>query len=727
MMKVPSTFLCFILLVILCSLLVPFACAQNATTISISSSSLLSSATSSSSSSISSIVDSTSSSIDSSSLSASSLSSSLSSSSSTSSADSISTATSSSSSSLSLSSSSVTVAATTDASSSLSVSLTSSTASSSLVSTSSSGGDDTTSTSSSTSSTPVSTSSSSTISSSSPSVSSSLSSTSSSTTGSIVPPIEHEQEWDIDTAYCDPSSSPCPLTIHQGDRIRFTSMDNIKHNIHATHKDNGGDYFKSADFRGTVSSPSILSYPFPDLGSFIVICDYHDFMVIEVIVVKTDDDTTSSSTASMTSSSTSSSRVSTTTTTSYITSTGGSNQKGCNNNEQYKGAFCNPDSSLTITYVLDCGAGTMDATIQSTKGKGWVGFGLASKPAMQGADVVMGYVTASGEVRIQEGYTTVSGRPPTPASSLGDGSSSLVCCATGKEDDETGTTISFVKRLRPTGGSHQFGINPGFTQIIWAYHASADDFTTRHSNRGITQFDFYTGKLDPSLSPSSSSSRLVLAHGSLMVVAWVLLSGGNTYFARYLKSLGHRWFLVHAWGHGLAVGLVLISFIIIEVHIATAPHFYNAHHIIGIIVVGLAILQIIGGILSHVLYDPKRSRVPIFPDMAHHWMGRLNYLLALVNVFLGFAEYYYGRMMDPKYVAVNIIFALFLAFLFFFILWCEYQNRASLSSSSSHHQRLEQDLNSKVDRTGQFLRYFYVYLGVSIVVVAILIGIMGSR
>jgi len=44
------------------------------------------------------------------------------------------------------------------------------------------------------------------------------------------------------------------------------------------------------------------------------------------------------------------------------------------------------------------------------------------------------------------------------------------------------------------------------------------------------------------------------------------------------------------------------------------------------------------GVISHVKFDPHRLTVPVWPDQIHWWLGRLLWVAALVNLFLGVWE-----------------------------------------------------------------------------------------
>jgi hypothetical protein len=102
-----------------------------------------------------------------------------------------------------------------------------------------------------------------------------------------------------------------------------------------------------------------------------------------------------------------------------------------------------------------------------------------------------------------------------------------------------------------------------------------------------------------------------------------------------------RWF--HAATQLLAVTLTLVAFVLITVYTRKLhlPQFRSqgGHRIIGLIVFILSIIQPILGGLNVYMYNPKRTRIPIFPDQIHRFNGGILALLALANIWLGLSLY----------------------------------------------------------------------------------------
>lgn len=123
--------------------------------------------------------------------------------------------------------------------------------------------------------------------------------------------------------------------------------------------------------------------------------------------------------------------------------------------------------------------------------------------------------------------------------------------------------------------------------------------------------------------------------------------------SRYMKAMTPRWFPTHVALQTIGVALIIVSFILIVVEhggsISVGPH-----QIIGVIVFGLTLSLPILGIIADRMFDAKRKIAPVFPDQVrqnhvltsrcsidltslqiHWWVGRLTFLGAIVNVFLG--------------------------------------------------------------------------------------------
>ena len=68
---------------------------------------------------------------------------------------------------------------------------------------------------------------------------------------------------------------------------------------------------------------------------------------------------------------------------------------------------------------------------------------------------------------------------------------------------------------------------------------------------------------------------------------------------------------------------------------STGAEFSEPHHYIGIITVGLSLIQPIIGYLADKLWNPQRKFIPIWPDKIHWWFGHVIIAMATASVITG--------------------------------------------------------------------------------------------
>ncbi|MEW5826171.1 MAG: DOMON domain-containing protein [Candidatus Bipolaricaulota bacterium] len=120
-----------------------------------------------------------------------------------------------------------------------------------------------------------------------------------------------------------------------------------------------------------------------------------------------------------------------------------------------------------------------DATVlivaMTSPGTGWVSVGLDPESAMQGADYILAAVS-SGELRIEDHFGTSRFGHAIDAQSD-------VLAAAGRELERE-TTVEFAIPL-DSGDPADKPLRSGSTyEALLAYHASSDDLSVRHSDRG---------------------------------------------------------------------------------------------------------------------------------------------------------------------------------------------------------------------------------------------------
>ncbi|KAL3864280.1 hypothetical protein ACJMK2_005976 [Sinanodonta woodiana] len=138
----------------------------------------------------------------------------------------------------------------------------------------------------------------------------------------------------------------------------------------------------------------------------------------------------------------------------------------------------------------------------------------------------------------------------------------------------------------------------------------------------------------------SSLPEKTRVHGSLMIVAWMLLVGIATVIARHFKSmfkskklLGTKiWFQIHRAAAVLAWTLTAISFIIIFVHVGGLTKLSATHGYVGIAVMAASSVQVLAGMLRPGLDSSIR---PVF-NWGHWFLGKSSHILSAVSLFLAF-------------------------------------------------------------------------------------------
>jgi hypothetical protein len=198
------------------------------------------------------------------------------------------------------------------------------------------------------------------------------------------------------------------------------------------------------------------------------------------------------------------------------------------------------------------------------------------------------------------------------------------------------TTISFVRKFN-TGDSNLD--NPisttGVTDIV--YSMGTSDTLAYHgsSNRGAGAVNFASGQASTTGINNQQHKRVW--HGALMFAAFLVFFPLGIFLPAFFKWIGGSWFRIHVVNQVLTVLLVYSSFIVIIEWTASQQlsHFRAPHQRLGLSIVIIMTITPFFGMLADFMYDPKRKRVPVFPDMVHCFFGYSTIILAWVNVYLG--------------------------------------------------------------------------------------------
>jgi hypothetical protein len=181
--------------------------------------------------------------------------------------------------------------------------------------------------------------------------------------------------------------------------------------------------------------------------------------------------------------------------------------------------------------------------------------------------------------------------------------------------------------------------------------------TTERTSAGTVS----SGESKPILTlPSNFSyNTLLLAHGYLLLFAWVLCPFVGIYIARFMKAkLGHWWYRLHLMVMIFGVGLFSIAGALLVYLYKAGAHFsteYSLHPLLGLIVTILLFIQFALGFVSDYLFDEDRTSIPWW-DVVHWWFGRLLTLFAIGTIVLGirYFESFYGDSGLALYITLAV-------------------------------------------------------------------------
>ncbi|KAJ3324362.1 hypothetical protein HDU76_013434 [Blyttiomyces sp. JEL0837] len=163
------------------------------------------------------------------------------------------------------------------------------------------------------------------------------------------------------------------------------------------------------------------------------------------------------------------------------------------------------------------------------------------------------------------------------------------------------------------------------------------------------------------------NNTMVLAHGILMVVAWLILCPAGIAVARYFQDTWDGWLRAHV-GFMFAgcVLLASIAFALIVVVTGSGSNQFNVasrgiHVVLGLVIIILMFVQGIFGFAVNKLYSPYRTRKAAWWEIGHRAMGWSILLAVMVNIPFGLSLY--SNLYRTVPLAIWIIYAVWLAIL----------------------------------------------------------------
>ncbi|XP_053325814.1 putative ferric-chelate reductase 1 isoform X2 [Spea bombifrons] len=258
---------------------------------------------------------------------------------------------------------------------------------------------------------------------------------------------------------------------------------------------------------------------------------------------------------------------------------------------------------------------------------GYLAIGFSDDQLMGNDDVYLCTVNSSGNILVQRAFNTGRSSPTilttyTSASVVTRSVNGILQCSL-----ITQTSIS--TQTRATAGSSYY-----------VFLANGDSQENGQILKHATRPIISNTRVDLSSFLSSGiqigGNRVILAHGALMLVAWMTTGTIGMIMARYMKSAAGKpflgkalWFQVHLFLMILTVILTIIAFIMVFVEVSGWVN--GAHPVLGCIVMILSFIQPIAAFFRP---DPKSERRFIF-NWGHSINALVIKVLSVATIFLG--------------------------------------------------------------------------------------------
>jgi Eukaryotic cytochrome b561 len=174
-------------------------------------------------------------------------------------------------------------------------------------------------------------------------------------------------------------------------------------------------------------------------------------------------------------------------------------------------------------------------------------------------------------------------------------------------------------------------VSNGPTKAIWAmgHKVSSSKSLSQHSraSRASSTIDLSLRASTSGASEVGYSSKLNV-HAWLMGVSWLILVPIGILTMRFFKTYNPATFQIHRAIMTLSFVAIVIAY---ALGLAEGSRSETAHLVVGSVAFALASLQIVGGVFRPQKGKPLRNVFYIL----HSWMGRMAFVLAAVNIFIG--------------------------------------------------------------------------------------------
>ncbi|KAF2077300.1 hypothetical protein CYY_001425 [Polysphondylium violaceum] len=300
----------------------------------------------------------------------------------------------------------------------------------------------------------------------------------------------------------------------------------------------------------------------------------------------------------------------------------------------------------------------VEANVKTWIGIGWYCTGCTgSKMAMMNADFTIGQFNSSGFLSVHD---MVNGQyePGQPVDDTTRGGTYDILSSSGYQIDGYSVMI-FSKKLN-TGDTRDHSIDPSQPfNMLWAYGPVQNNNLDEHPRTQAGQVTIDLLGNENKVIVVDSGNNLLRWHGSFMLIAFGVLMPMAIFTARYLKSYTW-WFPLHMFLQTFAFIFMIVAFGLVIKHLDGLP-LKSGHGIIGLILVILTFIAMILGGVSHLLWKKDRKTTPLFPDIIHHYQGRLVFLLSVAVIITGIIKYNSVPISNPFVICFSILIGLYIS------------------------------------------------------------------
>ncbi|CAG8458617.1 2850_t:CDS:2 [Acaulospora morrowiae] len=304
-----------------------------------------------------------------------------------------------------------------------------------------------------------------------------------------------------------------------------------------------------------------------------------------------------------------------------------SDNKYCDKSTKYCFAISLPNTTLPASQQF------AEFTLVAPNNVGWLGVGVGD--SMLTGYLIVAWPNPDGSVTLSQRNSLNGYHEPTASSNQQD----LILDNATVSNSDGNLEIHFRRLV-----SLKANTIPSKGKFLWALgHHKVDgnnyDASISYHDGGMGVVKMQLTSDDKSTNYWTRYDKLIIAHATIMFIAWLVCVPAAIYIARFARNLLPRsWFHIH-WG--------IQVFLVVPLAIAGGSLSYVAvngfffddpHKIIGLILfIGLFVQLAIGGI-HHKLFDPHRNFVPWWTQL-HWWFGRALVVLAVFQVPLGLSLY----------------------------------------------------------------------------------------